>query len=80
MNLIQVLKTLFFMVVLLFLVLMGVHNRRTANLALPPVLREEVRQPAALMYFGFFAVGVVTGTIAALGARKPSGGKPSKPA
>ena len=79
MNLIQVLKTLFFMVVLLFLVLMGLHNRRTVNFDLPPVLREEVRQPAAIMYFGFFAVGVVTGTIAALGHRKPSGGKPSKP-
>ncbi len=79
MNLIQVLKTLFFMVVLLFLVLMGVHNRRTVNFDLPPVLQEQVRQPAALMYFGFFAVGVVTGTIAALGNRKPSAGKQSKP-
>ncbi len=80
MNLIQVLKTGFFMVVLLFLVLMGVHNRRTVDFNLPPVLQEQVQQPAALMYFGFFAVGVVTGTIAALGQRKPSGGKSSKPA
>jgi hypothetical protein len=73
----QVLKTVFFMVVLLFLVLMGVYNRGMVNFELPPVLREGVRQPAALMYFGFFAVGVITGTLAALGQSKA---KPSKPA
>jgi hypothetical protein len=76
----QVVKTVFFMGVLLFLVLMGVDNRGTVNFQLPPVLQEEVRQPAALMYFGFFAVGVITGTLAALGQRKPSAGKPNKPA
>jgi hypothetical protein len=80
MNLIQVFKTLFFMVVLMFLVLMGLHNRRTVNFALPPVLQDELRQPAAIMYFGFFSVGVVTGTVAALSTRKPSGGKSAKPA
>jgi len=76
----QVVKTVFFMGVLLFLVLMGVYNRGMVNFQLPPVLREEVRQPAALMYFGFFAVGVITGTLAALGQRKPSTGKPNKTA
>ncbi len=76
----QVLKTAFFLVVLLFLVLMGVHNRAMVNFELPPVLQEGVRQPAALMYFGFFAVGVITGTLAALGQNKPSGAKPNKPA
>jgi uncharacterized integral membrane protein len=80
MSAMQVVKTVFFMGVLLFLVLMGVDNRGTVNFQLPPVLQEEVRQPAALMYFGFFAVGVITGTLAALGQRKPSAGKPNKPA
>ena len=76
----QVVKTVFFMGVLLFLVLMGVDNRGTVNFQLPPVLQQEVRQPAALMYFGFFAVGVITGTLAALGQKKRSAGKPNKPA
>ncbi len=66
--------------VLLFLVLMGVYNRGMVNFQLPPVLREEVRQPAALMYFGFFAVGVITGTLAALSQKKPSASKQNKPA
>ena len=75
----QVIKTVFFMVVLLFLVLMGVYNRGMVNFQLPPVLRDEVRQPAALMYFGFFAVGVITGTLAALGQSKPPAAKPNRP-
>lgn len=80
MSAMQVVKTVFFMGVLLFLVLMGVDNRGMVDFQLPPVLREEVRQPAALMYFGFFAVGVITGTLAALGQKKPAAGKPTKPA
>jgi len=79
MSAMQVIKTVFFMVVLLFLVLMGVYNRGMVNFQLPPVLREEVRQPAALMYFGFFAVGVITGTLAALGQSKPPAAKPNRP-
>ncbi len=75
----KVLKTVFFMVVLLFLVLMGVHNRAVVNFELPPVLHEAVQQPAALMYFGFFAVGVITGTLAA-GHNHASGAKPDKTA
>lgn len=78
MSAMQVIKTVFFMGVLLFLVLMGVHNRGMVNFQLPPVLSEEFRQPAALMYFGFFAVGVITGTLAAVGHSKPPA-KPNKP-
>lgn len=74
MNLIKVLKTTFFMAVLLLLVVMGMNNRRTVDFNLPPVLKQEVRQPAALMYFAFFAVGVVTGTLGALGGGRSSGG------
>jgi hypothetical protein len=76
----QVVKTVFFMGVLLFLVLMGLDNRGMVNFQLSPVLRQEIRQPAALMYFGFFAVGVITGTLAAVGQKKQSAGKPNKPA
>jgi hypothetical protein len=73
----MVLKTVFFMCVLFFLVLMGLHNQGLVAFNLPPVLHEDIRQPAALMYFGFFGVGVVTGTIAALGQRPKKPNKPS---
>ncbi len=70
-------KTLFVIVVLLLLVLMGMHNREYISFTLPPLLAQKIRQPAALMFFGFFAVGVLTGTILTAGTKK-GGGKSSK--
>lgn len=77
MNVMTILKTSFFMVVLLFLGLIGLHNQRLVAFNLQPMLKEDIQQPAALMYLGFFAVGVVTGTIAALGQGPKKTGKPS---
>jgi uncharacterized integral membrane protein len=76
-------KTIFLMIILLLLVIMGMHNRSQVSFSLPPLI-SSIRQPAALMYFAFFAVGVVTGTVltAGLGKKGSSGGsksaKPSK--
>jgi uncharacterized integral membrane protein len=70
-------KTLFVIVVLLLLVLMGMHNRESIFFTLPPLLEQKIKQPAALMFFAFFAVGVLTGTILTAGTKK-GGGKPGK--
>jgi uncharacterized integral membrane protein len=77
MNSKLLLKTLFLILVLLLLVLMGMHNRSTVNFTLPPLLNRVIQQPAALMYFAFFAVGVVTGTILTAGVGR-KGGKTAK--
>lgn len=74
MNAKLLLKTVFLIVVLLFLVLMGMENRGTVEFALKPVLPNKVTLPSALMYFAFFAVGVLTGTILTAGGGKSSGG------
>jgi uncharacterized integral membrane protein len=71
-------KTLFLIVVLLLLVLMGMHNQQNVDFSLPPLLKQIIKQPAAIMYFGFFAVGVLTGTILTAGGGKKSGGGSSK--
>ena len=68
-------KTIFLIIVLLLLVLMGMHNQTTITFTLPPLLAKTISQPAALMYFGFFAVGVLTGTILTAGGGKRGGGK-----
>ena len=70
-------KTIFLIILLLFLVLMGMNNRTTVTFSLPPVLPQDVKQPAALMYFGFFAVGLLSGAIltAGSGGKKAGGGK-----
>lgn len=80
MNAKLLLKTLFFIVILLLLVLMGMHNRGSVDFTLPPLLKSSIRQPAAIMYFAFFAVGVLTGTImtAGTGGKKGGGSKSSK--
>jgi uncharacterized integral membrane protein len=83
MNTKLLLKMVFLMIMLLLLVLMGMNNRGTVSFSLPPLLPKAVTQPAAIMYFAFFAAGVLTGTIfTAGGGRKSSGGSSgaSKPA
>ena len=60
-------KTVFFMGVLLLLLLMGMHNRSPVDFSLPPVLKQTFQQPAALMYFAFFGVGVLTGAVITAG-------------
>ena len=77
MNAKLLLKTIFFILILLLLVLMGMHNRGTVDFTLPPVLQQVIKQPAALMYFAFFAVGVLTGTVMTAGTGKQGGGSKS---
>ncbi|MBK7997808.1 MAG: hypothetical protein IPK15_03515 [Verrucomicrobia bacterium] len=77
MNAKLLLKTLFFILILLLLVLMGMHNRGTVDFTLPPVLQQVIKQPAALMYFAFFAVGVLTGTVMTAGTGKKGGSSKS---
>jgi len=78
MNLMHLIKMAFLLAVLLFLVLMGVHNRGVVDFNLPPLMSSVVHQPAALMYFAFFAVGALTGTIITVGRGKPSSPKSDK--
>jgi uncharacterized integral membrane protein len=79
MNAKLLLKVIFLMVVLLLLVIMGMHNRGPVQFQLPPLFRS-VAQPAAIMYFAFFAVGVITGTVltAGIGKKGAGSGKPAK--
>ena len=63
-------KMLFILPVLALLLLMGMHNRTPVDFSLPPVLKETFHQPAALMYFVFFGVGVLTGTVITAGTSK----------
>jgi uncharacterized integral membrane protein len=77
MNAKLLLKTSFLILVLLLLVLMGLHNRSSVDFTLPPLISRDIKQPAALMYFAFFAVGVITGTILTAGTGRKGGGSGS---
>ena len=68
-------KTLFFIALLLLLVLMVMYNTVYVGFRLPPLIPKVINQPAALIYFEFFAAGVLTGTVMTAGTgKKPSGG------
>ena len=57
---------------LLLLVLMGMNNRQTVELSLPPLLSKAEKQPAAIMYFGFFAAGLLAGVVLTAGKSSKS--------
>ncbi len=66
-------KTLFLILVLLMLVLMGMSNLTRIDFKLWLLLPKGINQPAALMYFAFFALGLLTGTILHAGGGKKGG-------
>ncbi len=73
------LKATFAALVLIVLVMIGMHNRDTVRFALPPVLHP-IKQPAALMYAGFFAFGLLAGTVLnARGGKKAGAAAAPKP-
>ena len=78
MNAKLILKTVFLIIVALLLVLMGMNNKGDVALALPPLLRHSVSQPAAIMYVGFFGLGFLSGTILTAGGSKGGGKSAAK--
>jgi uncharacterized integral membrane protein len=77
MNIKLLLRTIFLVSILLLLVIMGMNNRQTVSLSLPPILPKMLKLSAAIMYFAFFAVGVLSGTMLT-GGKKGGGGSKSK--
>lgn len=65
-----ILKTLLVIAVLSLLVLMGMNNRQNVGLSMPPLLKRTQSFPAALMYFGFFGVGFLTGSVLTAGVKR----------
>jgi len=80
MNIKLLLRTVFLVAILLLLVIMGMNNRQTVELSLPPILPRMQKLPAAIMYFGFFGVGLLSGTMLTAGKKSGAGGggKPQK--
>jgi uncharacterized integral membrane protein len=78
MNTKLIFKTAFLMVILFLLVLMGMGNRETVKFSLPWIMQQAFPLPAAVMYFAFFAVGFLTGTILTAGGKQGGGSKSPK--
>ncbi len=82
MNAKLIFKTLFLIAIALLLVIMGMNNQSKVNLNLPGILPKTYSplvQPAAIMYIGFFGLGLLSGTIlTAGGGGKKGGGSSAK--
>ncbi len=66
-------KSLFVLVILALLVLMGLENPQTVQFNFDPIF-SSITAPSALMYFAFFAIGFMTGIILLAGMGGSSGG------
>ena len=77
MNFKMLCKALLIIAVLALLVMMGMHNTQSATLTLPPILPKTLTAPACYMYYGFFAVGFLVGTLLMAGGKRAAG-KPGK--
>ena len=60
------LKMIFIIAMLMLLVIMGMNNRQIVDLSMPPLFKSH-RMPAAIMYIGFFGLGVISGAILSAG-------------
>ncbi len=69
MNTKLLLKTSFVIAVLLLLVIMGMNNKQMVDLSMRPLWSKVETLPAAIMYFAFFAVGVLSGTVLTAGGK-----------
>jgi len=70
MNITSLVKLVFGIVIVALLVLTSLNNSAQVDFNFPPLLTQGVKQPAALMYFGFFAIGLVTGAVLSIGNKK----------
>ena len=77
MNFKLIFKAVFIVALLWVLVIMGTNNyKEIVKLSLPPLLPKTIQQNAAMMYYMFFGVGFLAGTIIMVGGGKKGGKSP----
>ena len=69
------LRTIVFLALLFVILYVGMTNTKEIDFWFPIASPKPIHQPAALIYFGIFAIGVLAGTM--LGAGSGKGAKKS---
>lgn len=72
MNFKLFLRTFLFLAILFVMLYVGMTNTESIKFNFPLAYDKPVIQPAALIYFGIFAVGVLAGTMFNIGGGKGS--------
>ena len=78
-----VLKSIAFLLLLFVILYVGMHNTKEIDFNFPiagTTAKDPIRQPAGIIFFGMFAVGVLAGTLlhGSGGGGKRSGGSKDK--
>ncbi len=76
-----VVKTIALLVILFVMLYVGMSNPQVIDFHFPlagTTAKEPIRASAALIYFGIFAVGLLAGTILAVGGKTGPGGGDGK--
>ncbi len=77
MNFKTFLRTLVFLAILFVVLYIGMENQQSIEFSFPMALQRSIRRPAAIIFFGIFAIGVLAGTMLH-GGGKGGGSKRSK--
>jgi hypothetical protein len=72
------LRILVFLAMLFVLLYVGMNNTQPVQFWFPMAFAKGVSEPAALIYFGLFAIGVVAGAMLNFGGGKKSSSKSEK--
>jgi uncharacterized integral membrane protein len=75
-----VLKSIAFLAILFVMLYVGMNNTGSIKFAFPVASKDKLEAPAAIIFFGMFAVGVLAGTLlhSGGGGGKRSGGSKEK--
>jgi uncharacterized integral membrane protein len=71
-----ILKSIAFLIILFVMLYIGLNNRDTIGFSFP-VAKVKLAAPAAIIFFGMFAVGVLAGTLLHSGSGGGGGRKSS---
>jgi uncharacterized integral membrane protein len=78
MNFKTALRTAVFLVILFIVLYIGMNNSENIEFSFPIALSHSIREPAAVIFFGMFAIGVLAGTMLHGGGKGGGGGGSSK--
>ena len=71
MNFKVLLRSILFLIILFVVLYAGMNNTTAIEFSFPLALQKPIREPAALIYFGVFAIGVLGGTVLTAGGSGP---------
>ena len=72
------LRLVVFLAMLFVLLYVGMNNTKPIDFSFPMAFAKGVSEPAALIYFGIFSIGVIAGAMLNFGGGKKSSPKSEK--